>query len=198
MKILALTAGLLFGLCPFSLATEAGRLEIGGGPGVSIPVSSEWGGNFKASLNLSAYGLYHYAANRAVGLELGYDFAHGLKTEGASNDDITCSIFQITPVFRISKDFELGGTKAMAYGIFGFGFYTITASYSAKIEALRKISDATIIKLGSNLGGGMAVGISQNMQLVFDFRWHHWHHSFHEMDTVINNLTPSLRLNHTF
>jgi len=176
---------------------EPGRWDIGGGPGVSIPISSDWGGAFRPSLNLSGYGLYRYAPGRALGLELGYDFPHRLNREGASSDDITCRIFQITPVFRISRDFKLGRAKADAYAIVGFGFYTITASYSARIEALRKISDATIIKLGSSLGGGAAVELRDGLRLVFDLRWHHWHHSFHEMDTVINNITPSLRLSFT-
>lgn len=77
----------------------------------------------------------------------------------------------------------------------GLGFYLVSVSYSGAMQAAHNLKDTSELKIGSNIGG-VAAEITQSMQLAFDLRWHHWHHGLHFHDTVINNLTPSLRLSY--
>ncbi len=91
----------------------------------------------------------------------------------------------LTPFARYSKEVDLGGKKATAYGLFGMGFY----NSSTDVPGVTNETD-----MGFNLGGGIMYPLADKMNLGFDLKYHN---IMTEGDST-TYLVPSVKFTYSF
>jgi len=108
-------------------------------------------------------------------------------TSGDVKADTSKSVttWGITPFAKYTKEVDLGGKKAVAYGLFGLGFYNSSSDVSG-------VDSAT--DLGFNLGGGLMFPLADKMQLGADLRYHYVATS----GDSTNYFVPSVKFTYTF
>lgn len=92
---------------------------------------------------------------------------------GGSGDllgvDVDFTVWGLTPYVKYQKEVDLGGKKAMAYGLFGLGEYFGSTEIS-NAGALNGTTDDN--SFGFNLGGGLMFPLQDKMQIGVDLRYH--------------------------
>ena len=78
------------------------------------------------------------------------------------------SSWGLTPYAKISKEVELGGTKANVFGLAGLGLYGVTT----EVSILGVSAEASDSQFGFNFGGGIMFPMGDKMKIGADVRYH--------------------------
>jgi len=176
---------------------EVGKMEVGFGPGLAIPMSSEYKDSntgCKSSFMLDLYGQYQIHEMLALGLDMGYDFGHKSKVAGAP-DDLKLKILQITPFVKFEQPFDLSGKKATYFAKLGVGYYNLKSTEYTMLGVTTPSSN--VGKLGFNLGIGATMEVAPQFAVGLDVTYHYVTKS--DMVTnaagerqVLTQLTPAI------
>lgn len=176
---------------------EVGKMEVGFGPGLAIPMSSDYKDSTdgcKSSFMLDLYGQYQIHEMLALGLDMGYDFGHKSKADGLG--DMKLKILQITPFVKFEQPFDMSGKKATYFAKLGAGYYNLKVSDFSD-DAGTSYTGTNVGKLGFNLGLGATMEVAPQFAIGLDVTFHYITKSSMVIDSngdkqVITQLTPAI------
>lgn len=102
--------------------------------------------------------------------------------------DYDFSVWGLTPYAKYQKEVDLGGRKAVAYGLFGLGMYFGSTELS-NAGALNGTTDDNSV--GFNLGGGLMFPLQDKMQIGVDLR-------YHKMGSDVSYFIPAAKFTYSF
>ncbi len=104
----------------------------------------------------------------SIGGTFMYTSGSGETTVLGSNIDYDVATWGLTPYAKYSKEVDLGGKKATAFGLAGVGLYGVSVEASAGGVT----ADASDTEFGFNLGGGLMFPLQDKMEIGLDVRYH--------------------------
>jgi opacity protein-like surface antigen len=116
-----------------------------------------------------AFGLDYdgYKVNENV--MIGGEFVYTGGSGSTLGIDYDVTIWGLSPYVKYQKEVDLGGKKAMAYGLFGLGEYFSSVELTNAGPFNGTTDDNSF---GFNLGGGVMFPLQDKMQIGVDVRYH--------------------------